>query len=249
MTRKKAFAIHLGFSFLILSAVVTVFSLWWFPPPYFFTEGGWKLLRLILIVDVSIGPLLTLIVFNTSKPKKELKRDVSIIVLIQIVALASGLFTVYLQRTSAVVYADGYLYTMDYQSASEIPGLLDLPAADSGPIYAVIDLPKDLDGRQRLRYESLRKGVPLYSHSELLIPLAEKGREEIEYSMLSLKEILGKYEKGRDNILTKISETGLNDEELFILPAYGRITTFILLMERSTLKVVGYVPDVKGENT
>ncbi|PLX43295.1 MAG: hypothetical protein C0609_08805 [Deltaproteobacteria bacterium] len=245
MTRKKAFALHLGFSALVLAAVVSLFSLWWFPPPYFFTEGGWRLLRLILFVDLTIGPLLTLIVFNTRKPRKELRRDLSVVVLLQIAALLSGLFTVYLQRTSAVVYADGFLYTMDHQSAAEIPGLLDIHSDNRGPLYAVIDLPDDFDERQKLRFKSLRTGVPLYNHSEFLTPLDDGGRKEIEHSMLPLEELLELYGGAKERILKEISSTGLKDDGLYILPAYGRYSTFILLLERDSLKIAGYVPDLK----
>jgi len=58
---------------------------------------------LVLIVDVCLGPLLTLAVFDPKK--KELKRDLSIILLIQLSALFYGIYTVSVARPAYIVFA------------------------------------------------------------------------------------------------------------------------------------------------
>jgi hypothetical protein len=53
-------------------------------------------------VDVTIGPLITLIIFKTGK--KSLKFDLTVIALLQLAALAYGIHTVYLARPVYLVF-------------------------------------------------------------------------------------------------------------------------------------------------
>ena len=68
MTKLRAFAIHLIVSATVILAFLGVMFFVWYPVPYFETDGGWKVLRILAGVDVVLGPLLTLIVFKPGKP-------------------------------------------------------------------------------------------------------------------------------------------------------------------------------------
>lgn len=88
MNRFKASAIHLGISALVGLGMLVVMLGVWYPGGYFELLGGGGLLFLILGVDVTLGPLLTLVVFNPSK--KSLKFDLAVIAAIQLSALVYG---------------------------------------------------------------------------------------------------------------------------------------------------------------
>lgn len=75
---------------LALVCAGLVFGLW-YPAPYGELVGGRALFLLIVAVDVVCGPLLTLIVWDRRKPRRELWRDIGAIVLIQLLALGYGL--------------------------------------------------------------------------------------------------------------------------------------------------------------
>ena len=83
----QAFLIHLGSSAGIVGVIAALMLLLWYPQPWFEHDGGWTVFRLILLVDVVLGPTLTLVVFRRGKPK--LQRDLSIIVSVQVAALAA----------------------------------------------------------------------------------------------------------------------------------------------------------------
>lgn len=90
--RFYAFGIHVLFSFLLLIlALLLVFKLW-YPAPLDQAMGVTEIFWFILGVDLILGPLLTFVVFNPKK--KELKRDLIIIIVIQIAAYIYGLYTV-----------------------------------------------------------------------------------------------------------------------------------------------------------
>lgn len=102
--RLQASAVHLSLSLLVaaLSALL-VFGLW-YPYPYREISGGRELFLLVVTVDVILGPLITLAIFNRRKPWKELRRDLCIVVTLQFSALGYGLWTVALARPVHMVF-------------------------------------------------------------------------------------------------------------------------------------------------
>jgi hypothetical protein len=102
MSRWKASAIHLLLSAAIAAAVLTVMLAVWYPWPLFEAAGGSRLVFILVGVDVTLGPLITLIIFKSGKPG--LKFDLTVIALVQVAALAYGVYTVYLARPVYLVY-------------------------------------------------------------------------------------------------------------------------------------------------
>jgi hypothetical protein len=102
MTRFKAAAIHLLISFFIAASVLTTMYFLWYQNAYFSLMGGKKLITLIGIVDVLLGPLLTLIVFKSGK--KSLKFDLFCIAVVQITALSYGIYVMFESRPVFTVF-------------------------------------------------------------------------------------------------------------------------------------------------
>ena len=91
--RLYLFAWHILFSVLV-ACVVGLLVFWlWFPYPYQHLTRGLDLFLLIVAVDVVCGPLITLLLANPKKSKKELALDLTLVAIIQILALAYGLYT------------------------------------------------------------------------------------------------------------------------------------------------------------
>ena len=109
-TRGVAFIIHLALSLLIFSSLVAVMLIYWFPGDLFFMDGGWEGLKLVAMVDLVLGPALTLILFKPGKPG--LKFDLSVIAAVQVAALGYGFYTTYHQRTVAIVFAENQFTTV-----------------------------------------------------------------------------------------------------------------------------------------
>ena len=102
--RARAAAIHLTISLALAAlAGLLVFAVW-YPYPYREISGGRELFILVVTVDVVMGPLMTLAVFNLSKPRKELFRDLAVIAVLQIAALVYGLWTVAVARPVHLVF-------------------------------------------------------------------------------------------------------------------------------------------------
>ena len=79
LNRWQAAGSHLALSALIGAIVLAAMIFVWYPPPYFEAAGGNDLVLLMVGIDVALGPLLTLAVFNPGKGMGKLRLDLAII--------------------------------------------------------------------------------------------------------------------------------------------------------------------------
>lgn len=96
MLRIKASLIHLLLSACVVGLVLFLMLFVWYPDGFFKLLGGGDLIYIIAGVDVCLGPLLTLAVFNPAK--KTLKFDLAVIGLLQISALLYGAHVMFQSR-------------------------------------------------------------------------------------------------------------------------------------------------------
>ncbi len=110
MSRWQAFGIHLAISMLLLLAMLAIILLLWYPGLLFSVDGGWTGLRIVIGVDLVLGPLLTLVVFKAGKPG--LKFDLSCIAAFQLICMTAGMWIVYDERPLALVLAYDTFYSL-----------------------------------------------------------------------------------------------------------------------------------------
>jgi hypothetical protein len=93
--RLKAFGLHLLGSSCALTLVLGGLYLGWYRWPGWYLTGVLRVLIIVGVVDLALGPTLTLIIANPKKPRRELRRDIALIVAVQLVALAYGARTLW----------------------------------------------------------------------------------------------------------------------------------------------------------
>jgi hypothetical protein len=86
----RAFGIH-----FILTAIVAGAAGWlifgvWFPDPFAALAGGLRLFLLIACCDLVLGPLLSLVVYDSQKSRGKLLFDYAVISILQLGSLAYG---------------------------------------------------------------------------------------------------------------------------------------------------------------
>lgn len=96
--RIRASLIHLGFSVIVAASAAAAVFLLWYPWPYTEISGGAQLFLLVTGVDLVMGPLITLVIFDIRKRRIELGRDLLVVVLLQLGGLAYGAYTMYEAR-------------------------------------------------------------------------------------------------------------------------------------------------------
>ena len=96
--RFAAFGLHLSGSAIALTLVLGAFWLGWYRWPGWYLASVLHIVGIVVMVDVVLGPTLTLIVANPNKRRTELARDIAIIVAVQLIALAYGGVTLWRGR-------------------------------------------------------------------------------------------------------------------------------------------------------
>ena len=94
----KLSSIHLLISITIALCMAALVFFVWYRTPYFYILGGLHLFLMVSVIDVICGPLMTLILANPKKSKRETMLDFSVIGIIQLSALLYGMHTVYVAR-------------------------------------------------------------------------------------------------------------------------------------------------------
>ena len=103
MNRWQATGWHLLFSLILGVAVFLLFRMLWYPGALWNVAAAGKLLLIVLGVDIAIGPLLTMIVFDPKK--RSLPFDLAVIVAVQLAALAYGIHVMAQSRPVYLVAA------------------------------------------------------------------------------------------------------------------------------------------------
>lgn len=96
LNRYQAFAGHLALSAAVAAVSAALVFLVWYPPPLAAATGVTGIFLMLLAIDVIVGPVITLIVYNPAK--KELKRDLLVVLVLQVAALLYGLNAVFTAR-------------------------------------------------------------------------------------------------------------------------------------------------------
>ena len=140
VSQRLHFAAHYALRHLFLSLLVAltsagvVFGLW-YPAPYRQMLDVSHIYLLVLAVDVVCGPLLTLVLASPKKSRRERWLDFSLIGLIQLVALAYGMHSVWAARPVALVFEVDRLVVVTANEVQEdglakaLPGFRQLPMA------------------------------------------------------------------------------------------------------------------------
>jgi len=155
--RYRAFGLHLLASATALTAVLGCLYLGWYRWPGWYLTGAAHVTLILMGIDVVLGPLLTLIVANPRKPRRELVRDIAVIVAVQLLALSYGTLTLWKGRPLFYTFSNDRLEMVQASdlSAQELalarqqnPGFV--PRWYSRPRWVWAPLPNDKDEALRI---------------------------------------------------------------------------------------------------
>jgi hypothetical protein len=170
----QAAGIHSLCSALVASLAAWVVFGIWYAYPYRELSGGRELFLLVVAVDVVCGPLLTLVLFNPKKPRKELWMDLSLVALIQLAALGYGMWTVWQARPLYLVHeVDRYKVIsapdVKAEELEALPANLK-PQFWAGPHTVSIRPPKNAEEHNKVLFEAATGGRDYGARPEFYIP-------------------------------------------------------------------------------
>jgi len=191
MTKIKAALIHLLISLFVIGLFVLIVVFIWYPKPLFVIAGVIEPLKLLILIDVIVGPMLTFIVYK--KNKKHLRIDLSVIALIQIMALAYGIYTIYHGRANLIVFHNGeFNYLMEKYAHDEDLKLNELkPHIFSPPKLAYVESLESND-----LYTSYANFVPIDDYFSIVLSFSlsvENMKAKLTNKEESINKLLNKF--------------------------------------------------------
>lgn len=88
-----ATGVHFGITLLLATTAAALIFLVWYPDPFDDMIGGSELFVLIVSSDLVLGPLMSLVLYNSRKTRRALLFDYTLVGLLQLCALGYGVST------------------------------------------------------------------------------------------------------------------------------------------------------------
>lgn len=244
MNRWKAFAIHLGISALVGTSVITGMLAVWYPGPFFRAMGGNDLVMILLGVDVVLGPLVTLIVFDPRKRLALLRLDLAVIGVLQAAALAYGVGVIAEARPAYMVFT---IDRFDLVAANEIkdeelarvtdPRFASLPWGR--PPTVAVRSPRDPREQMRI-IQSALAGADLQTFPQYYVDYEALASEALAKSK-PVSVLRRRHPEAGALIDRRLAELGRRDEETRFLPLKARKTDCTVLLDARTGAVLGFL--------
>jgi len=239
MTKSRAFLIHLGISATIVGIVCALIFFAWYPRPYFNVVGAGSVLKVLIGVDLVVGPLLTLILYKPNKPG--LLFDLVVIAAIQLTALIYGTNLMYQERPYYVVFA---IDRFEVVARTEIDtnafadeSLREKPFV--GPRLIMALFPENEQERQQLLDDVLEGRPDLERRPEFWHPYARHSVNVIERAT-RLTKLADQRPDARDKIETFIRSRS-DADDLIGVPIVGKKGAFYFVLNASTQLPVGVI--------
>lgn len=188
--RLRFFLRHLFASIIIALLVIILVFLIWYPAPLATAVGVTQIFLMLLIIDVIVGPLLGLLVYKEGK--KTLKFDLSVIILIQIVALCYGVYSIEQGRPAWLVYnVDRFELVRKNElvdtNIQQAQSQFQQPSWFK-PQYVATEFAKDTQQRNDEMFAEVFSGISLAQRPERYVELTQ-ATTQIQQRALPLKEL------------------------------------------------------------
>src|SRR5882762_62761 len=242
--RLKAFGLHLTGSACALSLILGGLYLGWYRWPGWYLTGVLHVLVIVGVVDLALGPTLTLIIANPRKPRRELARDIGIIVTVQIAALIYGAATLWHGRP---IYYTFSADRLEMVQASDVEGSEIVLARRQNPAVAPhwycrprwvwAPLPDDPEEAAKIVNSTVfGSGRDVIDMPRYFKPW-DQGLPKLREQLKPLDEIQALSRAEKHRLRVRMSQLGLAPQERNALLMWGDIRRVLVVFDPSTLRI------------
>lgn len=243
--RFRAGLVHLGLSALVASVVTALIFLAWYPAPLDKLQGVSYLLMVVIGVDVTLGPLLTTILFDRRKGKW-LFLDLGIVAALQLSALVYGVHSLYGGRPALIVFN---IDRFDAVSASAMneeglelarqQGKPPLPRLKPRVVAAL--MPDSVEERNKIMFAATQGGADLPELAQYHVPY-EQATDIVLRKARPLAELRAVNEMDEGDWQEMLHSLPQPEAELGYLPLKAKSLDGVAIVDRKTAAVVRILP-------
>lgn len=243
-SRWQAAATHLGLSASIGAFAFALMLLVWYPGEFFRLGGGSTLIMVLVGVDVALGPLLTLVVFDPLK--RLLKLDLALIATVQLAALVYGTWVMFEARPAYLVFVvDRFevIATIEVDAAARAAATHDeFRGLNFGrPLLAAARMPDDPQARNEVVMNAM-KGIDLLLTPRYWVPY-EAMRERVLARARPLDEIRALDPEGNGAAIDRaLARLGRDAASLRAVGVKAKFGDAVMLVDAKTGDTVEMIP-------
>lgn len=241
--RARAFSLHFLASAVALTVALGVLYAIWYAWPGWYLVGALPVAAIMVMVDVGLGPLATLVIANPNKPRAEFRRDLTVILLIQVLALGYGTLTLWKGRP---LYYTFSVDRLEVVSASDVDEQ-DLEAAGKdnpvfvpGPLAAPrwvwAPLPEDEDERKRIVESAVFAGGKDVVQMPRYFKPYEQAHSAIRAQLKPIEEIRGLTKTEKERLAPQFESLG-GPDKIGALLFDGPSKKAVAVMDRESLEI------------
>jgi hypothetical protein len=239
VTRSRAFLIQLAASAAALTAVYAIVRWAWYPGPLFVMEGGRDGLLFVVLVNLVLGPALTLLLYAPGK--RGLWLDMTVVVLLQLGALGYGVWALNDARPVLLVHADDHFAPLTRATLGEWdPGdaVLGNWRRRLTLQRVQVELPDDPEAYAAVLRDSRSRPGGLLALFDRYGPLESAWQRTLR-DAVRIEPYVARNAEWRQRLDDVLAELGRPLEALAFFPYIGRQTRAFLVFERSSSALVG----------
>ncbi len=236
-----AFGVHFVVTAILAAIAAALIFLVWYPDPFQSMIGGTELFMLVVGCDLALGPLMSLVIYNGRKSRRELFVDYTVVGIVQLAALVYGVYIVAGSRPVHVAFSSDRLEVV---SALEVRSEELAAAKDpwrtlswTGPRYAAVNVPPA--EREDAMFQSLA-GNEEHQRPKFFMPY-DDARERILAKSKRLEDLEKKLPESRGPLAAGVADTGIPAARLRWLPVHYARGFWTALIDSETARPVGYV--------
>lgn len=243
-TRARLAGLHLIASLVVAGTAAFIVFAVWYPPPYAAIAGGLSLFLILISVDVVLGPVLTAVVADPQKPRRDLRRDIAVIVAVQLAGLAYGVHTIALSRPVHIVFEVDRMRVVtaadvDTDMLDEAPaGLQTLPW--TGPTLIAAAKPTKPD--DVLRAIELALGGFDISMFPRHWREYDSQRDAAWNAARPVADLIARYPEAARGVEAIAARSGVPSGQLRFLPLLSRHASWSTVVAPTDARVVGHLP-------
>jgi len=246
--RLRAFSLHLAASAGVLALVLLALYLGWYRWPGWYLTGVPHVAAIMVGVDAALGPTLTLLIANPRKPRRELARDIGVIVAVQLVALVYGTATLWQGRPLYYTFSEDRLEIV--QASALLPQEIALarqqnpalaPHWFSLPRWVFAPLPEDPDTRARIIASAITEGQDVIDMPRYFRPW-QQGLPALRQQLKTVDAIKIFSRVERQVLKERVSELGLSADQPIASFMTGPDTRLLVVFDPATLSIRAFIP-------
>lgn len=238
----RAVLLHFTVTLLMAVAAAALIFLVWYPDPFQAMLGGTRFFLLITVCDLVLGPLTSLIIYDSRKTRRALIFDYTVVGIVQLAAFVYGVLSISNARPIYVAFVKDRFEVVIAEDIAE-PDLRQAQKPYStrpkwGPELIGTQAPSDREARNALVFAAIA-GKDIQNFPRYFVPY-----EQVAEQVRRVAQPIGALYEHHPEARQLIVEEGLSvpEAQLRWLPIRGTRSFWTVLLDANSAVPLGYLP-------